>query len=67
MKGYCIQVCLDSNVLILALILDLVGVGGFSDRHYFMEVMKQQNCTHLVSYRDPVSSSLEESRLIHFM
>ena len=54
-------------MLILALILDLVGVGGFSDRHYFMEVMKQQNCTHLVSYRDPVSSSLEESRLIHFM
>lgn len=54
-------------MLILALILDLVGVGGFSDGHYFMEVRKQQNCTHLVSYRDPVSPSLEESRLTHFM
>ena len=60
--------CLDSNVLILALILDLVGLGGFSDtKTLFYGGDEATNCTHMVSYRDPVSSSLEESRLIHFM
>lgn len=31
MKGSGIQVCLDSKMFILALILDLVDLGGFSD------------------------------------
>lgn len=60
--------CLDSNVLILALIWGLVGLGGFSGRKTLIYGGDEAtNYTYLVSYRDPVSSSLEESRLTHFV